>query len=464
MMIRTCTLSVLLMLAVCAFARPNQHASWKPLFNGKNFTGWKQLNGKARYTIENGEIVGTTVFGEPNSFMATEQDYGDFVLELEYKVDSTMNSGIQFRSLSKPDYQNGRVHGYQFEIDPSPRRWTGGIYDEARRDWLYPLDLNPGGKHAFKQNQWNKVRIECIGNHIRTFVNGVPAAYVIDDVTPKGFIALQVHSIGKKEDEGRQIRWRNIRIQTDGLKPSATNSLFVANLLPNNISEQEHRNGVSLLWDGKTTNGWRGARTDRFPEKGWEISDGVLSVQPSGGAESQNGGDIVTEKTFGAFILQFDFRLTEGANSGVKYFVTGKEQSTGSAIGLEYQVLDDAKHPDAKLGAAGNRTLASLYDLIPSNREPRARRKIGEWNRGMVVVYPNNKVEHWLNGWKVLEYQRGTPLYQALVARSKYAQWEAFGMSPRGHILLQDHGDRVSFRSIKIQELKPGDAPGCSCW
>jgi hypothetical protein len=96
--------------------------SWKPLFNGKNFTGWKQLNGKARYTIENGEIVGTTVFGEPNSFMATEKDYGDFVLEFEYKVDSTMNSGVQFRSLSTPEFKNGRVHGYQFEIDPIETR------------------------------------------------------------------------------------------------------------------------------------------------------------------------------------------------------------------------------------------------------------------------------------------------------------------------------------------------------
>lgn len=457
------TLATLLLCALATFAGTPRQNTWKSLFNGKDFKGWRQLNGKARYTIENGEIVGTTVHGEPNSFMATEQDYGDFVLELEYKVDSTMNSGIQFRSLSKADYQNGRVHGYQFEIDPSRRRWTGGIYDEARRDWLYPMDLNPTAKPAFKQNQWNKVRIECMGNHIRTYVNGVPAAYLIDDVTPKGFIALQVHSIGKKEDEGRQIRWRNIRIQTDDLKPSATNNLFVVNLLPNNISEQEQRNGVRLLWDGKTTNGWRGARKDKFPEKGWEISDGMLSVQPSGGGESTNGGDIVSEQTFGAFILQFDFKLSEGANSGVKYFVTEKEQGAGSAIGLEYQVLDDAKHPDAKMGAAGNRTLASLYDLIPSNREPRARRKIGEWNRGMVVVYPDNRVEHWLNGWKVMEYQRGTPLYQALVARSKYAQWENFGMAPEGRILLQDHGDRVSFRSIKIKELKGSDMPPCDC-
>ncbi len=442
----------LVALVTQVYAQGNEQ--WENLFNGKDFTGWKQLNGKAKYEIQNGEIVGTTVAGEPNSFMVTAKDYGDFILELEYKVPQGMNSGIQFRSLSKADYKEGRVHGYQFEVDPSDRAWTGGIYDEARRDWLYTLEYNPAAKSAFKKEEWNKIRLECIGTSLRTWVNGVATAHVVDDVTLSGFIALQVHSIGKDEVPGKQIRWRNIRIQTRNLKPSPSDEVFIVNLIPNTVSEAEKKNGYVLLWDGKSTTGWRGANKTTFPGKGWEIKDGMISVAKSTGGESENGGDIVTEGQYGAFDLQFEFKLTEGANSGVKYFVTEKEGNKGSAIGLEYQVLDDAKHPDAKEGVVGNRTLASLYDLIPSIKVQRGQRKVGEWNWGRIVVYPDKRVEHWLNGYKVVEYQRGTPIYYALVARSKYAPYENFGMAEKGRILLQDHGDNVAFRSIKIKDLK----------
>jgi hypothetical protein len=429
-------------------------AQWVSLFNGKDLKGWRQLNGKAKYEVEGGVIVGITVAGEPNSFLATEKDYGDFILELELMADSTMNSGIQFRSESRPDYQNARVHGYQMEVDPSVRAWSGGIYDEGRRLWLYTLDFNPAARPAFRRAGWNRYRIEAIGKEVRTYVNGVPAAHLIDTLETRGFIALQVHSISRPEDQGRQVRWRNIRIQTQNLRFSQDAGIFVVNLNRNALSEQETKNGVSLLWDGKTTSGWRGAYKTAFPEKGWEIREGILSVMPSGGGESVNGGDIVTEKMYSAFELQFEFRLTRGANSGVKYFVTENEGNKGSAIGLEYQVLDDENHPDAAMGAAGNRTMASLYDLIPSLKFPQAKRNIGEWNRGMLRVHPDGRVEHFLNGYKVVEYQRGTQMFTALVARSKYAQWKDFGMAPQGRILLQDHGDRVEYRSIKIREIR----------
>lgn len=450
-------ISIILLISFLSANVFSQNGSWTKLFDGKTFNGWTKLAGNAEYKIEDGAIVGITVPNTPNTFLATEKKYNDFILELEVKIeDTTSNSGIQFRSQYDPAGNNrkGKVYGYQFELDPAARSWTGGIYDEGRRDWLYPLSLNPSAQKAFKVGQYNKVRIECRGNYIQTFVNDQHAASLVDTVDSEGIIALQVHSIGNPSLAGKKIYWKNIRIKTGDVQLTASKKpVYTVNTIPNFLSPQEKKDGWKLLFDGHTSNGWKGAYKSGFPEKGWAIQNGLLSVAPSDGGESTNGGDIVTIDKFSTFDLSFDFKLTAGANSGVKYFVTLSENNTGSAIGLEYQLLDDKLHPDAKMGRDGNRTLASLYDLIKAEKTERFTRPPGQWNTGRVIVYPDNKVEHYLNGVKVLEYQRGSAAYRELVAISKYHVWPNFGEAKEGYILLQDHGNEVSFRSIKIRRL-----------
>jgi hypothetical protein len=219
----------------------------------------------------------------------------------------------------------------------------------------------------------------------------------------------------------------------------------------NTLSESEKQEGWKLLFDGSTSKGWRGAKLDYFPEKGWEIKNGILTVLASGGGESAHGGDIITVDTYRNFELKVDFKITEGANSGIKYFVDPElNKGEGSAIGCEFQILDDENHPDAEMGVKGNRTLGSLYDLIPA--ENKKFNGIGKWNTARIVVNGSH-VEHWLNGEKLLEYERGNQMWRALVAYSKYKDWPNFGEAEAGHILLQDHGDEVSFKNIKIKTL-----------
>ncbi len=432
---------------------------WQSLFDGKTLNGWKLMTGKAEYQVEDGVIVGTTVMNSPNSFLISEKKVsGNFILELEAMItDTASNSGIQFKSNfdSTANKGQGRVFGYQFEIDPSSRKWSGGIYDEGRREWLYPGSLNSKAQALLTINVFHKIRIECIGNTTKTWLDGVATAYLIDTLTAnQGLIALQVHAINNEKQKGLRLCWRNIRINTSNVNSTSfPRGVYVANLIPNSLSGYEVQDGWKLLFDGKSGDGWTGAYKKTFPEKGWEIKDGIMKVLPSAGSESANGGDIVTKEEFSAFDLSFEFKLTPGANSGVKYFVTLSENNPGSAIGLEYQVLDDTLHPDAKMGRDGNRTLASLYDLIKANKQSRFIKQPGRWNTGRIIVYPNNHVEHYLNGVKVLEYERGSQAYRDLVAISKYKVWPNFGEAKQGRILLQDHGNEVSFRSIKIKKL-----------
>ncbi len=438
-----------------ALAAAQSGVPWHNVAPDASLKGWHVTGGKATFAIENGELVGRAAPGSTNSWLVSDATYGDYIMEYDAKTDPALNSGVMIRGQSRPDYRNGVVHGYQAEIDPSPRAWSAGLYDEQRRQWLYTLGRNDAARRSFKSGDWNHYRIEAIGNRLRTWINGVPAADVIDDVDARGFIAFQVHAISDAEAVRKpEVRFRNIRIVTDNPGHFARPDTQIAQQgwLSNSLSSKERQEGWKMLWDGRTGTGWRSAKGGALPTKGWSIADGILSVE--GG-----GGDILTARTYRNFELSVDFRLTPGANSGIKYFIdTDLLKAKGEAVGLEYQLLDDARHPDAKQGRDGNRTVGSLYDLItarnlsdPSSPGKRVNPP-GEWNRAVIIVRGNH-VEHWLNGFKVVEFERGSPAFKALVAQSKYAGRPQFGEGADTPILLQDHGDRVDFRSIKLREF-----------
>ncbi len=456
MILKFKSLLVLPVLAMLISCSSTDNAPWEPLFTGTDFSEFEQLGGEAGYRAEDGVIIGTSVANTEDSFMATKKIYSDFILEYKVMVDTSLNSGVQIRSNT---YLNGCVHGYQVEIDPTPRAYSGGIYEQARRGWLNNLSENEAGRAAFKNHEWNQYRVEAIGGSIKTWINGVMCANLVDECDESGFIAFQVHSINiekKPWEEGVEVMWKDIRIMTEkldtyrfqGEDPVPVKVV----LLTNQLSEAEEEAGWELLFDGVSTDKWRGAHKDTFPDFDWVVENETIHLKAKGSAESQGAGDIVTKEKFSDFEFSVDFMLTDGANSGIKYYVTEKEKTSGSAIGLEFQLLDDSLHTDANCGKDGNRTLSSLYDLIPA--KDKRYKAPGQWNTARIVS-KDGLVEHYLNGTKVVEYQRGSEEYRAIVATSKYKDWENFGEAEEGHILLQEHGDEVYFKNIKVRKLNP---------
>lgn len=203
-----------------------------------------------------------------------------------------------------------------------------------------------------------------------------------------------------------------------------------------------------VLFDGSSTDAWKDIKSDNFPEHGWVIKDGILTVLANT-EEHEGGHDIVTKEQFSNFELELEVLLSEGANSGVKYMIVDTYQGKeGNYLGLEYQLIDNERHPDAKLGRNGNRKMASLYDILPT-RENIKINPAGEWNK-IKIVSNRKRVEHWINGEKAVVLIRNSDSYKELVRLSKYNKLENFGGQKQGHILLQGHGNEVSFREIKI--------------
>jgi len=403
---------VSLVLSMMLLASCHKEASWENLIANDSLENWEIKSGSASYSIKDGVVTGVTKSGTPNTFLCTKKQYGDFILTYDVWVDPAINSGVQIRSEVN---DKGRVFGYQVELDPSERAYSGGIYDEGRRAWLYPLSRNQEARSAFKKGEWNHFRIEAIGDHIYTWVNDVPAAHIIDDLTHKGIIGLQVHAIYKDEDVGKEIKWKNIKISTDLFDRSSyieSHHAEPISFLANELSNYELDHQWAMIWNGKNTEGW-------IPSSEWNVVNGAL--KSSNENEALNN-EILTEANFENFILEMDFALSENSIAGIVY-----KEDTGS---MSYNLSNIRK--DDQLILAGLGTLIDPVNLSIENRGVQYKGD-GNYNQLRIIVN-NNKVEHWLNGEKMVDEELEHDLTKA-------------------PIKIYNRQGTVSFRNIKIKEL-----------
>ena len=444
-----------------------QESGWKKLFDGKTLDGWTQKGGKAKYLVEDGAIVGKTVPNTPNSFLCTEKHYSNFVLELEFKVHPELNSGVQIRSNSLPNYKKGRVHGYQVEIDPSTRAFTGGIYDEGRRGWIYELKNNRRARYAFRQNQWNKFRIEAIGNRIRTWINGVLATDLKDDMTKSGFIALQVHGVGKRQDS-ISVQWRNIRILENPEKPTEIKK------------DQVIRQPDKIFADGakfeKLAGGFRFTEGPAVgPDNKIYFSDIPTSrcmvYDPKSGKTSIHRES--TGRTNGMFWTANDMLICcEGGNRRLTKLFDGKttvlaEKINGKKLNSPNDVVPDAiggfYFTDPRYGKRDNLELdvEAVYYVPRNGKLKQIETKIPRPNG--IILSPDNKTLYVADTGKndIWAYDVAGP--GVLKNKRKFADVGSDGMSVDifGNIYLTSAGSIVVYSSKgkEIDRIKPPEAP-----
>ncbi|MHC4212566.1 MAG: 3-keto-disaccharide hydrolase [Planctomycetota bacterium] len=393
-------LTTLLLAAVC-HVNAGEDPRWQNLFDGKTLNGFKQLGGKANYVVEDGAIVGSSVPKTPNSFLCTKKVYGDFVLKLELNVDVGLNSGIQIRSQSLGQYRNNRVHGYQVEIDPSARAYSGGIYDEARRGWLNDLKENEPARKAFKLGLWNHYRIEAIGDSLKTWVNNVPAADMVDSKDLTGFIGLQVHSVKSKDP--LNVRWRNLSI----------------------IDLGSHT--WKPIFDGRTFNGWH-----IMPGGQWKIEDGVIIGTSS--KDEKRHGMLITDERFNDVTVRLKYKSIKG-NSGL-YFRVDKVDSPVTVNGFQAEI--DPANDAGGLYETGGRG----WVIRPKPDEVKKIFKPQQWNSMTVSAHGKRIVVH-VNGYKTAELKDDP-------GRTE------------GHLGLQMHGGQdmhVMFKDIEILQKRGENEP-----
>lgn len=449
-----------LLLSIDSSAVENK-ARWESLFDGKTLNGWEQLAGSARYGVQDGMIVGTAVVGSPNSFLCTKGVFENFVLELDFKVDEGLNSGIQIRSESKKEYKNGLVHGYQVEIDPvrvefyqkdppnlrsdgsivpagtGPRSWTGGIYDEKRRGWLADLTHNEAARNAFRPGAWNHFRIEAIGDSIRTWINGVHAANLIDSMTPIGFIGLQVHAT--EENKPMQVRWKNIRIQDLGANVAQPGSVANPADAPRATQPSPTLNApppqdAIVLFDGSNLHSWASQAN-----KKWEESDGPADwkIIPGEGVEVVSGaGSIITKQRFSDFKLHLEFRLLGDKTNGGVYLLARYELNINDSYG---------DRQGSQCGA-----FANLVEAI-APRVPMAAPPLQWQTFDIDFRAPRfDTLETLAENARATVQLNGVVIHDNVELGKRRGAAKRLGDAPDGPIMLQEHGTAYQFRNIWV--------------
>ncbi|NVE94374.1 family 16 glycoside hydrolase [Altererythrobacter lutimaris] len=394
-------------LNACTGNQASGDAQWRSLFNGNDLSGWTRTGGHHNIRVENGIIIGTAVPKQDSEFLLSEQRFGDFILEAEFRIDGVLNSGIIFRSEEDTPGSDSGVKGYQMEIDPGARGWSGGLYAEGLPwGWLYPPNINRACIGQYRKNDWNHYRIEAIGSEISTFVNGVPCARITDDRIVDGHIALQVHGVeasGARGFPGDSVSWRSLRVLTDNLAKSRTPAIYSTPHItyrPNHLTEWERSQGWRMIEAVRTGSLGDFATADR-----------------TGGEEKHytklHAGDLwslsLTDQKQN-FSVKWVFRVAEGTEASIAYLTNSCELARGEkVIAPRYRITGRSDDLDSFFYTDGGREVGSLRGAILATNlsEPYPIMRInpvGEWNTAEIRV-EDKVAQHWLNNIKVVEYK-----------------------------------------------------------
>ncbi len=447
----TTTLAAMALLVLVAFQPTTAQAAeqaegegWEVLFDGTNtdaFRGWKRDTFPTHgWVIQDGtlHIQANAKAGD----IVTKKKYGDFDLRFEWKVSPGANSGVIYRCNEYDDVRLSFMSGPEYQVLDDDKH-INGKHPTTTAASLYSHYAPSDKKNLKPVGEWNTGRVVVKDGKVEHWLNGeIVVAYDLNSAEFKQLSAKTHYSqwthfakdsVGHIafQDHNNDVWFRDIKIKPLDDKASPTSDT---------VADDHWR----TLFDGSSTEHFRGLNREAFPQTNWSIQDGALYHD-----EKWGGGDIITKKQYGSFDLRWEWKIAEGGNSGVKYFVGENGDAKNIyALGPEYQLLDDDKHKD---GLIKKHRTGDLYDLIEANDKKKVM-PVGEWNTSRILVQGNH-VEHWLNGEKVVAYELESDAFKALVDKSKYRNNAQFAKTRPGFIAFQDHGDKVWFREVRIREL-----------